>query len=111
MARALRKAGYRVLVAGDAREAQVAADAGAGRVDLLVTDVILPGRSGPDLAEQLLARHPGLRVLFVSGYTQDAIGRDGVLQADVEFLQKPFRMGALMARVRSVLENSGARRG
>ena len=106
----LRKSGYRVLVAGEAREALAVAGEGAERIDLLVTDVVMPGLSGPALAEQLLVRHPGLRVLFVSGYTQDAIGCDGVLQADVEFLQKPFRMGALLARVRSVLESSGARR-
>ena len=109
MARALRKAGYRVLVAGEAREALAAAGEDAERIDLLVTDVVMPGLSGPALAEQLFARHPALRVLFVSGYTQDAIGHDGVLQTGVEFLQKPFRMGVLLARARSVLEGAGAR--
>jgi PAS domain S-box-containing protein len=109
-ARALRAAGYRVQVARDASEALDAGADGAGRIDILVTDVIMPGLNGTVLAEKLLARHPGLRVLFVSGYARDALGEGGVLREGVEFLQKPFQMSALLARVRGILDGAGARR-
>ncbi|HSN92662.1 MAG TPA: ATP-binding protein [Anaeromyxobacteraceae bacterium] len=102
--KALRGAGYRVLAAGDGREALAVAAASEVPVDLLVTDVVMPELSGKQVAEELGARMPGLRVLFVSGYTQNTIVHHGVLDAGVEFLAKPFTPTALLARVREVLE-------
>lgn len=82
-------------------------------VRLLVTDVVMPGMGGPKLAEMLQASHPNLKVLFLSGYTDDAVVRHGVLRADVAFLQKPFSPKALANMVRQTLdrpshENRGA---
>jgi PAS domain S-box-containing protein len=107
-ARALRKAGYRVLAASGSAEALAATDVNAERIDLLVSDVVMPGMNGPELAGRLVARHPTLNVLFVSGYAPEAMDRDGVLRAGVEFLQKPFRMSALLARVRGLLDAARA---
>jgi len=102
--RALRAGGYRVLVASDGGEA-LATDAGAlSQVRLLVTDVVMPGMDGRALAEALRRVHPDVRVLFVSGYTQDLIAERGVLASGVEFLPKPFTAASLLARVRAVLD-------
>jgi two-component system cell cycle sensor histidine kinase/response regulator CckA len=73
-------------------------------IDLLVTDVVMPGRSGVELAQQLRAMVPGLKVLYMSGYTFDSIMHQGVLPSDVEFLQKPFTAQLLTSRVRAVLD-------
>jgi PAS domain S-box-containing protein len=101
--RSLRTGGYRVLVAADGRDAL---DVAAGEQDmrLLVTDVVMPGMSGREVADELCPRHPGLRVLYVSGYTQDAIAQRGVLESGVEFLPKPFTASSLLERVRAVLD-------
>ncbi|MBP3954813.1 PAS domain S-box protein [Gemmata sp. G18] len=100
----LQSAGYAVLEAAGGDEAlRVAADH-AGRIDLLVTDVVMPGLGGRAAAERLAERHPGLRVLFVSGYTDDAVVRHGVLHESVNFLQKPFTPAALAWKVREVLD-------
>ncbi|WP_242395558.1 ATP-binding protein [Anaeromyxobacter oryzisoli] len=106
--RALSGAGYRVVEA-DRPSAALAAvatlDGAGGRpVDLLVTDVILPGSSGPELAASLAARFPGLRVLFVSGYTGGHLDARGVDAAGRGFLAKPFGVDVLVARVREVLD-------
>ncbi len=103
-ARALRGGGYRVLLAGSAAEALELEAGLAGPLGLLVTDVVMPGMDGRELADELRRRRPGLRVLFVSGYAQDIVGHHGVLDAGVELLQKPFNSGALLARVRAVLD-------
>jgi two-component system, cell cycle sensor histidine kinase and response regulator CckA len=100
--RALERAGYTVLVAQDGLEAVAVAEAHAEQLDLLVTDVVMPGMRGPDVARHLRLRQPDLRVLFVSGYAEDALGPDGVL-AFGSFLAKPFRTAELVARVAQVL--------
>jgi PAS domain S-box-containing protein len=109
--RALTKAGYRVLEACDGSDALALFDAHAGQVDVLVTDIIMPGMSGRELADTLLERAPGLPVLYVSGYTDDAVLRHGVLAAEASFLEKPFSAAALQARVRAVLDAAKRRDG
>ena len=105
--RVLSAAGYQVLEAADAAQARRLAEEHAGRIDLLITDVIMPGTRGPELAEELAGRAPGLRVLFISGYSPDSlIQREGVPGRG--FIQKPFTPQAFRDKVRQVLENRGA---
>jgi two-component system cell cycle sensor histidine kinase/response regulator CckA len=96
--------GYRVLEAADGDEALRVAQGHVGLIDLLVTDVVMPGVGGRRLAERLAATRPGTKVLFVSGYTDDAIVRHGVREDQVHFLQKPFTPLALARKVREVLD-------
>jgi signal transduction histidine kinase/ActR/RegA family two-component response regulator len=103
--------GYRVLAAAGADEAhRLCAGRGdeADAIDLLITDVVMPGTSGRELAEALLAQRPGLRVLYISGYTADAIVRHGILHESLPFLSKPFSPQALTRKVREVLDGSAA---
>jgi PAS domain S-box-containing protein len=105
--RMLERQGYTVLEAGSGREAdRVAAGAErlGTRVDLLLTDVVMPDESGRALAECLAARRPGLRVLFMSGYTDDEILRRGLMKPGAEFLEKPFTVERLAEAVRRVLD-------
>ena len=101
--RVLRSHGYRVLVASNATEALQVAREHAGKVDLLLTDVVMPGLPGPELAARLETVTPGLRVLYVSGYADDSVSRLGT-EEGISFLAKPFTGEALAARVREVLD-------
>jgi two-component system cell cycle sensor histidine kinase/response regulator CckA len=100
----LQHAGYAVLEAVGGDEALRVATGHQGRIHLLVTDVVMPDLGGQAAAERLAERYPGLRVLFVSGYTDDAVVRHGVLHDRVHFLQKPFTPAALAFKVREVLD-------
>jgi CheY-like chemotaxis protein len=96
--------GYRVLEAGNAEEALHAASGHPDDIDLLVTDIVMPGMNGRELAERLAATRPRLRTLFISGYPDDEVLRGGVEQGTAELLPKPFTMEVLARRVRRLLD-------
>jgi two-component system, cell cycle sensor histidine kinase and response regulator CckA len=100
----LRAFGYDVLTASDGREALAIIRSRRASIDLLVTDVVMPHMSGPELAAEIQGEHPDIRVLFMSGYTDDAVVRQGLLTAKVAFLQKPYTPLALADKVRYVLD-------
>jgi CheY-like chemotaxis protein len=102
--RILRQSGYAVLEAGDGTEALRVAAQHRGPIHLLLTDVEMPGLGGRQLAEQLSAVHPEARVLYVSGYPDDAVVQHGIREGRVQFLQKPFSPSALAQKVRDVLD-------
>ncbi len=95
--------GYRVIVAATPGEAIRLAREHAGRIDLLMTDVVMPEMNGRDLARNLLSLYPDLKRLFMSGYTANVIAHHGVLDPGVHFLQKPFSMNDMAAKLREVL--------
>ena len=99
--------GYHVLEASDPLDARTVAANYKGTIQLLITDVIMPRASGPELAKELLKSFRGLKVLFMSGHTERAISKRGIRRKEVAFLPKPFTPAALAAKVREVLENSG----
>jgi CheY-like chemotaxis protein len=101
----LKRRGYTVLEAPDGAAALRRAAEHRGPIALLLTDVVMPGMSGRDLARQLGAVRPDLRVLFMSGYTDDAIVRHGVLEPGVMYLQKPFTPDSLGRKVREALDS------
>jgi two-component system cell cycle sensor histidine kinase/response regulator CckA len=101
--RVLERKGFRVLVASDGRDALRVA-AAAGPIDLLVTDVVMPELGGRELFTELRALRPGLRVLYMSGYTDDEMLRRGMSAAGTAFLQKPFATDALLTLIREVID-------
>jgi signal transduction histidine kinase len=104
----LETAGYRVLEAATAEAAlKICESINGTRIDLVLTDVVMPGMSGNDMSKILLARQPDMPVLYMSGYTDDAIVQHGVLEPGINFLQKPFTPGALAMKVREVLDARG----
>jgi two-component system cell cycle sensor histidine kinase/response regulator CckA len=103
--RALEGSGYTVIDAADGPHALQRCGPGVD-LHLVVTDVVMPRMSGRELVDRLRADRPSLRVLFMSGYTDDAIVQHGVLDAGVEFIQKPFAMRALSRKVREILDRA-----
>jgi hypothetical protein len=104
----LEKQGYKVLRASDGRQAIAVSKSHQGPIDLLITDVVMPGTSGVDLAERLIAVRPKLKVLFTSGYTDNAMVRHGIIGDDAKFLAKPFDPRSLARKVREVLDGESA---
>jgi two-component system cell cycle sensor histidine kinase/response regulator CckA len=104
----LTRRGYRVLEAVDAVQAIAHEGTEAGPIHLLLTDVVLPGKSGVELATHLRALRPLMRVLYISGYTDEAFVKRGVLTAGVPFLHKPYSAAALTTKVRAVLDDGRA---
>jgi PAS domain S-box-containing protein len=102
--RALQAEGYTILEACSGDEALSLAGQYQGRIDLLLTDVVMPQMSGRELAEQLKALYPQMKVLFMSGYTNDTVVRHGLLTAEIELLSKPFAPSVLVFKVREALE-------
>jgi hypothetical protein len=104
IAKILRREHYRVLEAGTATEAAAIAATHVGAIQLLVTDVMLPDRNGRQLAEGLVQALPKLKVLYISGFTDDESVRAGTFPPGARFLQKPFTLGALIGIVRETLD-------
>ncbi len=102
--KALLRYGYTVLVAADAREAMAVFDANPS-IDVVLTDVVMPTMSGPELSRHLVARRPGLKVIFMSGYTEDAVVQHGVLKEGIVFMHKPFTPESLARKIREVLDS------
>jgi signal transduction histidine kinase/DNA-binding response OmpR family regulator len=103
----LESAGYTVIAASGGNEAIAHFERHGQEIQLLITDLVLPKMSGKEIAERLLSKQPGLRILFISGYTGDILANQGILSGPrMDFLQKPFGLKALRAKVRAVLDAS-----
>jgi PAS domain S-box-containing protein len=103
--------GYHVIVARDAQDAEQKAEQYPGGIHLLLTDVVMPGTSGRELAVRVMRRRPGIRVLYMSGYTENVITSGGMLEEGLAFLQKPFSPAVLVRRIQEVLTQVATQRG
>ena len=108
VAEILESSGYTVLQAADGPSAIELARRHTGDISLLVTDVVMPGMSGPEVAQSVTSMRPGTLVLYMSGYTDSAIGHHGVLEPGIAFLQKPFSTDDLTRKVRGLLDETAA---
>jgi DNA-binding response OmpR family regulator len=99
----LSRCGYTVLAVANGPEAIATAQAYEGSIHVMLADVILPGASGREIARQVVATRPSVRVLYMSGYTDDVIVQHGVLEQGLAFIQKPFTGEGLVRRIREVL--------
>jgi DNA-binding NtrC family response regulator len=106
---ALEMQGYKVLAAKSPGDALVLCERSGEQIDLLLTDVIMPGMNGKELRTRLTTIKPGLKTLFMSGYTADIVAMRGVLEDGVHFLQKPFTPAQLANRVRETLDKESRR--
>jgi two-component system cell cycle sensor histidine kinase/response regulator CckA len=104
VAEILETSGYTVMQAGDGPSALELLRRHSGKLDLLLTDVVMPGMSGPEVAQAVTSMRPGTQVLYTSGYTDSAIGHHGVLEPGIAFLQKPFSADDLIGKVRGLLD-------
>jgi CheY-like chemotaxis protein len=104
MRKILRRERYMVLEAGNAEEALAVALSHAGPIDLLLTDVMMPGLTGPELARRMCAAAPNLKVLYISGYAAEETLQAGQMPPGFAFLPKPFTLGALVSKVRETLD-------
>jgi CheY-like chemotaxis protein len=102
----LRRNGYRVLEAADGVEALAVVRGHPGNIDLLLTDVVMPRMSGHELVELARPVRPEMRILYVSGYSEEAIARQGQLTKGIELLSKPFTPGVLTAKIRELLDRT-----
>jgi two-component system, cell cycle sensor histidine kinase and response regulator CckA len=106
VAEILETSGYAVMQAGDGPSALELLRRHSGKLDLLLTDVVMPGMSGPEVAQAVTSMRPGTQVLYTSGYTDSAIGHHGVLEPGIAFLQKPFSADDLTRKVRVLLDEA-----
>jgi two-component system cell cycle sensor histidine kinase/response regulator CckA len=104
----LEEHGYKVIEASSATAALAGLARHAGSLDLILTDLVMSGMSGRELADQVTRMRPGTKVLFMSGYTDDALGHHGVLDAGTAFVEKPFTIDGLLRKVRDVLDSAQA---
>lgn len=102
----LARQGYEVIVAQDPQHAEVIASKFPGEIHLLLTDVVMPGTSGRELASRIIVARPGIRVLHMSGYTENVVTSGGLLEQGLAFLQKPFAPSALVQKIREVLSHT-----
>lgn len=107
----LRREGYRVLTCSNAAEGIETSKRYGQGIDLLLTDIIMPGMSGPEMAARIQKDLPRLRVVFMSGYTEQALARAGGVDASFEYLQKPFTLKTLIQKLAKVLGNREAQAG
>jgi DNA-binding response OmpR family regulator len=105
----LSRHGYEVLVAENPQKAIDLASSYPDTIDLLLSDVIMPGMNGVRLYERLRATRPDLQVIFMSGYPDDVIEHHGIIDAGAPFFQKPFSVAGLIEKVRAILDSSRTR--
>ena len=102
----LKRRGYRVLSAASIKQCRQVLDKNSGSLDMVVTDVVMPEMNGKELVDYIKTGYPQIKVLFMSGYTDDIIVNHGVLDNGVHFIQKPFTVKELADQVRKILDNS-----
>ena len=105
----LTRAGYTVLASADVAGGLDWSHRFTGPIHLLLTDVVMPGQSGRELATQLVAARPGIKVLYMSGYTEHAIAHHGIIESEAPLIDKPFTPEGLRQRVRELLDEGSAR--
>ncbi|MBN2429635.1 MAG: response regulator, partial [Deltaproteobacteria bacterium] len=100
----LERLGYSVITAATPKEAIELVEENSSKIDLFITDVIMPEMNGRELADCIREIRPGIKSLFMSGYTADVIVQQGVLEKEVNFIQKPFLMEGLSKKIREILD-------